>query len=241
MSGTPPPWVQKYYAHVTDHGPLPRNFKAVGRQNEVSYDVQAGSSYNIYPMSSKGRESRLPLSDEERLGRQNYLGAFFPFIVYKPSEWVWVRHEHHAGALYAALRSSGAQRNMQPVSYGQVAADLGTWKKPTPVLWHPADRDTEIFENEEKVAGVAQLYGRSVIIICPRISEEDQWSSIWNTAPSARPVVYARWSVGVQANSPSIILGCLPQRGKWAKRSALWFSMEPLGNAKNAQDRSFTR
>jgi hypothetical protein len=241
MSGTPPPWAQKYIAHIADHGPLPRNFTAVGRHDEVLYKVQAGSTSKVYPMSPKGRAEGLSLSDELQLGRKDHLGAFFPLISYRASEWVWMRHEHHAGALYAALSSSGAQKNMQPATYGQVAADIGTWKGLTPALWHPADRGTPIFENEEKVAGIAELYGRSVIIVCPRIMEEAQWNRIWDPVPSVRPAVYMRWSVGVQANHPYIILGCLPQRNKSAKRSAVWFTMKPLGATKDAQSRLWKR
>lgn len=198
----------------------------------------AAKSLPYHPFSTIGRKKANPhIVSEFRDDRSRVVGFFQPPFEYIPDQWIWNYHSSWSGAIAGALTKMNVKKdptigqNWDSASiqslYQSLTNDGSKPGKPEDsVLWHPSDRTTMVFEDEPACSIVARHLGYSVIVICPQVNADATgWNRIYNI--SNRPPVYARWSTGVQAHDPPLVLGCIPRQTypNNIHQKVMWFFM----------------
>ncbi|KAF2125476.1 hypothetical protein P153DRAFT_400287 [Dothidotthia symphoricarpi CBS 119687] len=242
-----------------DHGPPPPNYrverfrrswqdpttkKTVNQQTQKYTNMSvpgANFSFN-HPLSPAGLQvNPNPIIENEFDDvRQTCRGFFQPPLVYKSNQWKWNYFSSWQGALTDALRYYKVSNNNKLIQEADIR-QLHTLLKKNPkkhgpaqhhTLYHPADRDTMVFDGETDCALTLREINMkfSLVIVSPVVSKEGiDWNRSWDT--HNRPPILARWSTGPQAQYQPLILGCLPMVTSMAtktKRDVLWFSLTPI-------------
>ncbi|EUC41446.1 hypothetical protein COCMIDRAFT_29776 [Bipolaris oryzae ATCC 44560] len=194
-----------HLANFRKHGPPPPNYrverKETNLQSAKAYLIQyqelssTRTSYD-HPLSAKGLEKNPNpiIHNEPELNRPNCPGIVDAPIKYKASaQMKWIHFETWTKALAAALASQK-----------QVS-------KSNREFYYPPDRGSLIFKNEPSVSIVARAYGASLVVIYPFVSKnKSHFNRIYDI--QNRPPIHARWSTGLRATLPPLVLGRLPKQ-----------------------------
>lgn len=237
-------------------GPPPRNYLVEGvcmnpgkivttryRQRYTNQSVPKSDLSWYHPLSADGlKENPDPIIEDEFLDdRENIPGFFQPRFVYKPGQWQWYHYATWQGALAHALRCHNVTQNDKSVQEEYIKSfHEALVKKNGPhtttqyyTLYHPADRNTMIFEVEPACAFTLPAFAKfSLSIVCPLVSQDRVTiapNRIYDTHNP--PPVRARWSTGPQAGFKPIVLGCIPTATMPSTRNdmeVLWFALEPV-------------
>jgi hypothetical protein len=240
--------IDQHEKDYQSYGPPPRGYIVIrafsqragvkGQYPSYKPSSNAPRSWPHHPFSDHARQSRAPVITQEfRDDREVCAGFFQPPFEYVPDQWSWNYTRTWNGAIAGALTAVNAKdeqaRNWSHVNIHHTHKSLieDRTKFGTPedyVLWHPGDRNTAVFMDEPACSIVARHLGYSLIIVCPQVRADGiGWNRIYNT--HNRPPIYTRWSTGIQANNPPLVLGCIPRQtyvGK-SRQETMWFFMKP--------------
>jgi hypothetical protein len=246
------------------YGPPPPNYEAIRKlKYNGSYYIRYTENSSANPQPSRDYHPLSPTSlnaqpqpiirNEYTLPEVECRGVFGVPITWKANPAVKWRHRRTwQEVLAAALASHGVgnKAGNGPVTKEDVAATYNSLKSSdkfsallnqNSTLFHPADRDSMVFDDEPAMAMVAREYKFSLAVVCPYVEADGKgYSGIWGTED--RPPIYVRWSVGPQGLLSPLLVGCLPRQTHTKRKSfeAFWFFFEVTGNHPDWYTNMFT-
>ncbi|KAH7083916.1 hypothetical protein FB567DRAFT_581389 [Paraphoma chrysanthemicola] len=228
-----PKWVRRYHEDIKVYGPLPQGWSVSGAVNTCWYKSPAGQNFRTdHPSSREGR-AKHPDYVSVTDNRTSFPGIPQPPIKIPTEHFNWIRCRSPVDALTKALSDQ-----INDITEAEVQKDVDNCYS-SPLLYHPADRDLLVFDMEPELASVARRYKRNLIILSPRVEDENQWDHIWDTT-SKIPILW-RWSTGEQDDLKPIVLGCLPDYGKASERKGRWYIIKPADSDKTEWEQLWCR